>query len=100
MTTLEYVLAGVLALSAGAVLWSGMQCAQYIETIRLERNNALDRVEVLAARLRDVEPREASFRFALGFYADEETWAAPGRAHSVGFKDRGRIARDALRGSR
>lgn len=58
------------------------------------------RVEALAARLRDVEPREARFRKALGFYSDEESWVAPGRAHSPAFRDRGRIARDTLRASR
>ncbi len=100
MTTLEHVLLGWLALSSGFALWRGMQWSEQVGTLTRERNNALDRVEVLAARLRDVERREASFRFALGFYGDEETWAAPGRAHSPAFKDRGRIARDALRGSR
>lgn len=100
MTTLEHVMLGWLALSSGFALWRGMQCAQYIGTLTHDRNNALDRVEVLAARLRDVEPREASFRQSLGFYADEETWVAPGRASSPAFKDRGRLARDVLHGSR
>ena len=55
------------------------------------------RIEALEARLRDVEPREARFRQALGYYANELTWSAEGRQHSPAFKDRGRIARDALK---
>ncbi len=54
------------------------------------------RVEALAARLRDVEPREARFRKALGYYADDETWVALGRAHSPAFHDRGKVAKLAL----
>ena len=55
------------------------------------------RVEALAARLRDVEPREARFRKALGYYAAKESYEAPESGkHSSVFKDRGRIAREAL----
>ena len=96
MTTLEYVLTGLVVLSSGLALWRGMQWAQQVGTLTHERNNALDRVEALAARLRDVEPREARFRQSLGYYADDETWVALGRAHSPAFHDRGKVAKLAL----
>lgn len=93
----------IVAIATAAIVW-----ASWIVTgLRAELNAARDRAQRLIerlesahARLRDVEPREASFRHALGFYGDEETWVAPGRSHSAAFRDRGRIARDTLRASR
>ncbi len=52
--------------------------------------------EFLAARLREVEPREARFRKALSYYADSATWAADMGGKSPAFRDRGRVAAVAL----
>ena len=50
--------------------------------------------EFLAARLRDVEPREARFREAMGYYARPETWEPQVKgAKSPAFHDRGEHAR-------
>lgn len=54
------------------------------------------KAETFAERLRDVEPREARFRQALGYYADEGTWLADNGGRSPAFRDRGRIASIAL----
>jgi hypothetical protein len=50
------------------------------------------RAETFAERLRDLEPREARFRQALGYYADDATWLADNGGRSPAFRDRGRVA--------
>lgn len=53
--------------------------------------------EFLAARLLDVEPREARFRKALGYYANSDTWQPHVKgAKSSAFHDRGSTANIAL----
>ena len=63
-------------------------------------SHAMVMAEGYAARWREVDQREARFRQALGYYADEETWCAPGRSHSPAFRDRGERAREALEAAR
>lgn len=72
------------------------RCARDLKAMRSERNACLRSVETLAARLRDVEPREARFRKALAYYADSATWAADMGGKSPAFRDRGRVAAVAL----
>ena len=97
MTTTLLVAIGVLAFACAilAIKWAiARRDAKY----NMEQWLAVcARHEDARARLRDVEPREAIFRKALGYYAHASTWAAPERhKRSAAAKDRGEIARGAL----
>ena len=68
------------------------------KALRMDDNDANRRsTERLETRLYDVEAREARFRQAIGYYADRAMWLASDGAHSPAFRDRGKIAREALR---
>ena len=96
MTTLEYWLTVWLMLSSGTAIWQSWQCKRRDRALTHDRDLWQLRAETFADRLRDVEPREARFRQALGYYSDDETWVALGRAHSPAFHDRGKVAKLAL----
>lgn len=67
--------------------------------LRADRNAWMQSAETHAAARREVEPREALFRKALGFYARDTHWRPMRtRRHSITFRDRGAVARAALRG--
>jgi hypothetical protein len=74
-------------------------CAMDLRAMRTDRNAWMRSAETHAAARREVEPREALFRQALGFYARDTHWRPMRtRRHSITFRDRGAVARAALRG--
>lgn len=100
MTTTQLAAIGVLAIANVLLFIALFNSMKVTAGYYRELTDSNVRAEQFAAKFREVDKREASFRHALGFYGDEETWVAPGRSHSAAFKDRGRIARDTLRSSR
>lgn len=82
----------VLALAISAWRFSGR-----VIVVESERADWQRLAETYAERLREVEPREARFRQALGYYADALLWEPRIKGtKSDAFHDRGRIAELAL----
>ena len=97
--TIAYVLIVINAIGiiAGVSSWSAR--TRVISQLRADRNAWMQSAETHAAARREVEPREALFRKALGFYARDTHWRPMRtRRHSITFRDRGAVARAALRG--
>jgi hypothetical protein len=95
------LIVAVVLLAIVVVLWWLERGEAISEGVRADF--AIADLERAMARLRDVEPREARFRQALGYYSDESTWASPKvdndirKKHSPAFRDRGKLAREALK---
>lgn len=98
------LVAAVIFAAMCAIGWHNAAKAaeQWRDTARAavsEREDEMQRAETFQRRLLDVEPREALFRHALGFYAKDTNWRPMRtRRHSITFRDRGAVARAALRG--
>lgn len=97
MTTTQLAAIGVLAIANVLLFIALFNSMKVTAGYYRELTDSNVRAEQFAAKFREVDKREASFRHALGFYCDEESWASTGGKHSPAFKDRGRIARDVLR---
>lgn len=92
----EAIIIGCIGAAAGSLVTYIMQWRRAGEWV----SKCADwqrKAETFAERLRDVEPREARFRKALGYYANSDTWQPHVKgAKSSAFHDRGSTANIAL----
>lgn len=91
----------LLTVLTASLVWAALIVRRINAEIEREADRAqrlTEMLEIAHAQLRDLKPREDAMRRAIWFYSNEESWVAPGRAHSPAFHDRGQIARAALRG--
>lgn len=74
-------------------------CAREVQRLRRDRLEWMTRAEEHAAARRDLLRDVVLFQRALGFYARDTHWRPMRtRRHSITFRDRGAVARAALRG--
>lgn len=96
----DAIIIGCIGAAVGTVLTlfiSAWRFSGRLIVVESERDDWQRKAETFAERLREVEPREARFRQALGYYANSDTWQPPAKgAKSSAFHDRGRIAELAL----
>lgn len=101
---LEHITSGEIILGVWAMFglfaaYGWNRCSKALTDMRSDRNAWMRSAETHAQARRDVEPRESLFRHALGFYARDTHWRPMRtRRHSITFRDRGAVARAALRG--
>lgn len=95
----EAIIIACIGAAVGTVLTlviSAWRFSGRLIVVESERDEWQRKAETFAERLRDVEPREARFRQAQGYYADDATWLADNGGRSPAFRDRGRLAALAL----
>ncbi len=96
----EAIIIACIGAAVGTVLTlviSAWRFSGRLIVVESERDEWQRKAETFADRLRDVEPREARFRKALGYYANSDTWQPHVKgAKSSAFHDRGSTANIAL----